>query len=123
MAELTRLLATLPIDEGEPFADVKGRMNWPAQGKVLKRYGQAKADGRLRWDGMSGWRRRGRTEVRAVHHGRVVVFSDWLPGMGLLVVAGARRRVPEPVRPQPATSIDRGRATGWTPNTVIGARW
>ena len=39
---------------------------------------------RLRWEGALLDAPAG-TEVRAVHHGRVV-FADWLPGMGLLIV-------------------------------------
>jgi septal ring factor EnvC (AmiA/AmiB activator) len=38
----------------------------------------------MRWDGVLLAAEAG-AEVTAVHHGRVV-FSDWLPGMGLLIV-------------------------------------
>ena len=50
----------------------------------MRKFGQPKADGRLRWDGVLLGAPAG-AQVRAVHHGRVV-YSDWLPGMGLLLV-------------------------------------
>jgi septal ring factor EnvC (AmiA/AmiB activator) len=84
VAELTRVLADLPINESTRFVDRKGQMNWPADGRLTRKFGQSKADGHLRWDGVLLAAGAG-TEVRVVHHGRVV-FSDWLSGMGLLVV-------------------------------------
>lgn len=56
----------------------------PLQGRTLARFGQPRADGLLRWDGMLLGAPAG-TEVRAVRAGRVV-YADWLPGMGMLVV-------------------------------------
>ena len=84
VAELTRLLATLPSIDATNFAEKKGAMGWPAEGRLIRKFGQSKADGRLRWDGVLLDAEAG-SEVKAVHHGRVV-FSDWLPGMGLLIV-------------------------------------
>jgi len=84
VAELTRVLADLPIGDSSRFVDRKGQMSWPTEGRLTRRFGQPKADGHLRWDGVLLAAGAG-TEVRAVHHGRVV-FSDWLSGMGLLVV-------------------------------------
>jgi len=84
VTELTRVLADLPIKDSSRFVDRKGRMDWPADGRLTRKFGQSKADGHLRWDGVLLAAGAG-TEVRAVHHGRVV-FSDWLSGMGLLVV-------------------------------------
>lgn len=84
VAELTRIFASLPDVGAVPFSSRKGKMPTPASGKILRKFGQARADGRLRWDGILVGAQAGQ-EVRAVHHGRVV-YSDWLPGMGLLVV-------------------------------------
>ena len=84
VAELTRVLADLPVGDSSRFNDRKGQMNWPADGRLTRKFGQPKADGHLRWDGVLLAAGAG-AEVRAVHHGRVV-FSDWLSGMGLLVV-------------------------------------
>lgn len=84
VAELTRILANLPVVGAVPFSERKGQMSPPTTGKVLRKFGQARANGRLRWEGILVGASAGE-EVRAVHHGRVV-YSDWLPGMGLLVV-------------------------------------
>ena len=84
VAELTRLLANLPIDSETAFAQRKGRMDWPVAGQVVRKFGQSRADGRMTWDGVLLAAPAG-GEVRAVHHGRVA-FADWLPGMGLLVI-------------------------------------
>jgi murein hydrolase activator len=51
---------------------------------MVARFGQPRADGLLRWDGMVLAAPAG-TEVRAVRGGRVV-YADWLPGLGQLVV-------------------------------------
>jgi septal ring factor EnvC (AmiA/AmiB activator) len=84
VADLTRLFGDVSIGDSTPFANRKGEMTWPIDGRLLKKFGDPKADGRLRWDGVLLASGAG-SEVLAVHHGRVV-YSDWLPGMGLLVV-------------------------------------
>jgi len=84
VAELTRLFGDLSIGDTTPFVNRKGQMTWPTDGRLLRKFGESKADGRLRWDGVLLATGAG-SEVLAIHHGRVV-YSDWLPGMGLLVV-------------------------------------
>jgi septal ring factor EnvC (AmiA/AmiB activator) len=84
VAELTRLFGEMSIGDATAFADMKGKMEWPTDGRLIRKFGQPKADGRMRWDGVLLANDSG-SEVVAVHHGRVV-YSDWLPGMGLLVV-------------------------------------
>jgi septal ring factor EnvC (AmiA/AmiB activator) len=82
--ELRRALANLPVGDTTPFAERRGQLAWPADGRIRHRFGEARADGGLRWNGALLGAAAG-SEVRAVHHGRVV-FADWLNGMGLLVV-------------------------------------
>jgi len=82
--ELTRVLTSLPIGDAQPFAKTRGRLQWPTDGRIMKRFGQSRADGRLRWDGLLLAAGAGE-DVRAVHHGRVI-YADWLQGMGLLVI-------------------------------------
>ena len=82
--ELTRVLTAMPVGDAEPFASTRGRLAWPTDGRVMQRFGQPRADGRLRWDGVLLVAGAGE-DVRAVHHGRVV-YADWLQGMGLLVI-------------------------------------
>ncbi len=84
VAELTRALADLPVDNDGSFAARKGEMSWPVQGSALHRFGQRRAEGQLRWEGTLIGAAPG-SEVKAVHRGRVV-FADWLAGMGLLAV-------------------------------------
>lgn len=82
--ELTRALTTLPIDAAESFAKTRGRLEWPTDGRIMRRFGQMRSDGRLRWEGVLLAAGAG-DDVRAVHHGRIV-YADWLQGMGLLVI-------------------------------------
>jgi len=84
IAELTSILSDYPITSEEPFSRLKGRLTWPVAGRLLHDFGQPRASGTLKWNGVVLAAQRGR-EVRAVYHGRVV-FADWLAGMGLLVI-------------------------------------
>ena len=68
-----------------PFEPLRGKLPWPVQdGRVLARFGQTRAGGSLRWQGMLIGTARG-ARVRAPYAGRVV-YGDWLPGMGLMLV-------------------------------------
>jgi septal ring factor EnvC (AmiA/AmiB activator) len=84
IAELTSILSDYPITSEEPFSRMKGRLTWPVAGRLQHDYGQPRASGTLKWNGVVLAAQQGR-EVRAVYHGRVV-FADWLAGMGLLVI-------------------------------------
>lgn len=84
IAELTSILSDYPISSEDPFSEYKGRLTWPVAGTLLHDFGQPRAGGQLKWNGVVLSAPRGR-EVRAVYHGRVV-FADWLAGMGLLVI-------------------------------------
>jgi len=84
IAELTSILSDYPISSEEPFSEHRGRLTWPVAGSLLHDFGQPRASGRLKWNGVVLAAPRGR-EVRSVYHGRVV-FADWLAGLGLLVI-------------------------------------
>ena len=62
----------------------KGTLPWPVQGDVHKRFGQARAGGRMRWQGLYILAPLG-SPVRAVAGGKVV-FANWLRGFGLLAI-------------------------------------
>jgi septal ring factor EnvC (AmiA/AmiB activator) len=81
---LQRAVADLPGARREPFAEQRGKLTWPIRGRLLHDFGQPRAGGSLRWNGVLVGADRG-TEVQAVYHGRVA-YADWLPGMGLLMV-------------------------------------
>lgn len=70
----------VPPATGKPLG--KGR--WPVSGQMLADFGQSRAGGKMRWDGVLIAAPAG-TEVRAIRPGRVV-YADWLPGLGLLCV-------------------------------------
>ena len=82
--ELTSILSDYPIRSESPFSEHKGRLTWPVAGTLIHDFGQPRVSDRLKWNGVVLAAQRGR-EVRAIYHGRVV-FSDWLSGLGLLVI-------------------------------------
>lgn len=72
-----------------PAADQLGKaahgvLAWPVDGRLTRRFGQARAGGRMRWEGIYLQAPLG-AEVRAVAGGRVV-FGDWLRGFGMLLI-------------------------------------
>ena len=71
-------------DSYSPFNTHRGKMNWPAVGKHLNRFGSNRGDSSLTWNGIEIAASRG-SAVKAIHHGRVV-FADWLRGAGLLII-------------------------------------
>jgi len=84
IAELTTILSDYPISSEEPFSSHKGKLTWPVAGTLLHDFGQPRAGGQIKWNGVVLGAQRGR-EVRAVYHGRIA-FADWLAGLGLLVI-------------------------------------
>lgn len=86
LAKESRARKPAPARETPPAPPPGGQRvtGLPLEGRVVARFGQPRADGLLRWDGLVLAAPAG-TEVRAVRAGRVV-YADWLPGMGQLVV-------------------------------------
>ena len=84
IAELTSILSDYPITSEEQFSAYKGRLTWPVAGTLIHDFGQPRAGGGVKWNGVVLAAPRGR-DVRSIYHGRVV-FADWLSGMGLLVI-------------------------------------
>ncbi len=82
--QLRRAIDDFPDFGDQPFGRARGRLPWPVKGSVLARFGQLRAGGPLKWQGMVIGAERG-AQVRAPFPGRVV-YADWLPGMGLLIV-------------------------------------
>lgn len=82
--ELRRAIEEFPELAEQPFQRVKGKLPWPVKGSLLARFGQLRAGGPLKWQGIVIAAERG-TQVRSPYYGRVV-YADWLPGLGLLVV-------------------------------------
>ncbi len=85
IADLRKALESVPVARQAPFEPLRGKLPWPVQqGHVLARFGQPRAGGSMRWQGMLIGTDRG-ARVRAPFAGQVV-YADWLPGMGLMVV-------------------------------------
>jgi septal ring factor EnvC (AmiA/AmiB activator) len=84
--ELRRALERVekfPTDSKDAFAKLRGKLAWPAAGRVAASFGQTRAGG-VKWDGVLLAAEQG-MPVRAVYHGRVV-YADWLSGLGLLTI-------------------------------------
>jgi septal ring factor EnvC (AmiA/AmiB activator) len=84
--ELQQALTDIPMDTAadNPFATRKGKLPWPAKGRLEASFGAIRQVGKLRWDGVLIGAAEGQ-EVRSVHYGRVA-FADWLRGFGLLLI-------------------------------------
>lgn len=57
---------------------------WPVEGEILVGFGDPRADGRLKWQGVHIAASSG-TDIVAVAPGRVV-FADWLMGFGMMLI-------------------------------------
>jgi septal ring factor EnvC (AmiA/AmiB activator) len=85
MEELRRSITDLPLDgSDEPITAAKGKLPWPLDGKLTRRFGSRHELGDLTYEGLTISAPAG-TEVHAVHHGRVV-FADWFGSSGLLLI-------------------------------------
>jgi murein hydrolase activator len=82
--EISQMTAGFPVDPDQPFERLKGKLAWPVQGRLVGDYGQPRAGGPVKWNGVEIEASQG-APVRAVYHGRVE-FADWLPGLGLLII-------------------------------------
>lgn len=83
---LTEALEDIPAEPGnyQPFAKLRGALNWPTQGDFSARFGHRREVGDLKWQGVLIGAQEG-APVKAVSHGRVA-FADWLRGYGLLII-------------------------------------
>ncbi|TXH04745.1 MAG: hypothetical protein E6R07_06515 [Nevskiaceae bacterium] len=86
LKSLREALANLSTDFGDarPFPKMKGRLPWPIRGKLLASFGEAKAGGRLSWNGLWIDAPEG-APVRAVAGGRVA-YVGWLQRYGLIII-------------------------------------
>jgi septal ring factor EnvC (AmiA/AmiB activator) len=86
IGRLKDLLAEIPagFHGDQPLGKQKGRLPWPARGRLLARYGSSKAEGKLKWSGVWISAPEG-APVRAVANGRVA-YVGRLQRFGLLAV-------------------------------------
>lgn len=74
---------TYDAGSSEPFAQLKGKLPWPIQGRIVKKFGSQRSEDST-WDGILLDAKEG-TDIHAVAQGRVV-FADWLRGYGFLTI-------------------------------------
>lgn len=79
------ILSEVDLDP-QPIASRRGQLAWPVAngGTLLSRFGEPATEGSKVQDGVLIGVREG-SEVRAIHHGRVV-YADWLRGFGQLII-------------------------------------
>jgi len=91
--QLQQLLNSLNRDLGDillakdaelSFAQLRGKLTWPARGDVQALFGKSRHAGKLRWNGVLIDGHEGNT-VFAVARGRVA-YAGWLRGYGLLMI-------------------------------------
>jgi murein hydrolase activator len=81
--ELRAAMERFPVEGNDAFTRLRGKLAWPVTGRLVARFGDARAGG-VRWDGVLVETERG-APVKAVCQGRVI-YADWLPGLGLLAI-------------------------------------
>ncbi|MEN7343202.1 MAG: peptidoglycan DD-metalloendopeptidase family protein [Pseudomonadota bacterium] len=84
LESLSEILEAYPTGSEAPMSTLRGDLTWPVAGSVRINFGSNMAGGRVKSRGMVLATDSG-TEVRAIYHGQVL-YADWLPGMGLLVI-------------------------------------
>lgn len=82
--DLSAILDEYPTHSEAPLTQMRGNLTWPVAGRLRSSFGSNLAGGRVKSKGVELAAPSG-TEVRSIYHGRVV-FADWLPGMGLLMI-------------------------------------
>ena len=74
-----------PRASGTGFANLKGSLRWPVEGKLVGRFGKSRlGSGQLSWRGVLIEAEEG-IEVQVVAPGQIV-FSDWLRGYGYVTI-------------------------------------
>lgn len=83
---ITDSMPEILVESGKhkPFASLRGKLYWPALGKVKALFGKPRKLARVKWNGVMIKARQG-NNVRAISHGRVA-YADWLRGYGLLMI-------------------------------------
>ncbi len=66
------------------FANLKGKLRWPATGGIIHRYGTSRNGSSLKWNGVLINAPVG-SDVKAISNGRII-FSDWFQNLGRLVI-------------------------------------
>ena len=83
---ITDVMPEITAEPGvhKSFSSLRGKLYWPALGKVQALFGKPRKFAKVKWNGVFIKARQG-NNVRAISHGRVA-YADWLRGYGLLVI-------------------------------------
>mgnify|MGYP001259554861 FL=1 len=85
LQSLDRRIKSLQLESGGAALEpLKGKMRWPVDGRVLRRFGQNRQDGFGDWQGLVISATDG-SDVRAVQAGKVA-YAGYLLGYGLVIV-------------------------------------
>jgi septal ring factor EnvC (AmiA/AmiB activator) len=85
LEEATLALSKIKLPgDAIPFKNAKGKLPFPAKGRIKHRFGSPILNGKLHWKGLFITGQTG-DSVKSVHYGRVI-FSDYLRGHGLLLI-------------------------------------
>ena len=85
LQSLDRRIKSLQLESGGAALEpLKGNMQWPVDGRVLRRFGQNRQDGFGDWQGLVISATDG-SEVKAVQAGKVA-YAGYLLGYGLVIV-------------------------------------
>ncbi len=91
--ELGELLTTLNKEQKStieffedipPFQNMRGKMSWPIDGKIVEHFGTPKKGEDLQWNGVVIRANTG-DDVKAINNGKVV-FADWFKNLGMLII-------------------------------------
>ena len=83
--KLKKALDDIPVLPTEkPFSKQRGKLYWPAKGKVKKLFNHWRSVGKVKWQGNIIRAIEG-TPVHTISNGRIA-YSDWLRGYGLITI-------------------------------------
>lgn len=85
LAEIERIRSASAV-QSEPDGEISESTSraWPIEGEILVGFGDPRADGRLKWQGVHIAAATG-TDIVAVAPGKVI-FADWLMGFGMMLI-------------------------------------
>lgn len=85
ITKLKQALDDIPVLPTEkPFSKQRGKLYWPAKGKVKKLFNHWRSVGKVKWQGHIIKAKEG-VPVHSVSNGRIA-YSDWLRGYGLIII-------------------------------------
>lgn len=83
--KLKKALDDIPLLATEkPFSKQRGKLYWPAKGKVKKLFNHWRSVGKVKWQGHIIKAKEG-AAIHSISTGRIA-YSDWLRGYGLIII-------------------------------------